>query len=58
MMPASKQLIHSPQMIASEGTKPCRIRKSTLDSLPDAFRRAGYALLERGELEIIGYEAL
>lgn len=57
MMPVSKQLITSPTLITSKGSKPCRIRKATLDSLPDVFRRAGYALFEKGEIEIIGCEA-
>lgn len=45
-------------MIASQDAKPCRIRKTTLDSLPEIFRKAAYALLEKGELEIIMNEGI
>ncbi len=56
MRSAWRQLTPSPQLIDPMGSKPCRIRKVTLDSLPEVFRKAAYALLEKGELEIIGDE--
>ncbi len=56
MRSAWRQLTPSPQLIDTLDTKPCRIRKVTLDGLPEVYRKVAYALQEKGELEIIGNE--
>jgi len=54
---ACRQLTPSPHLIDSDEIKPTPIRKSTLDCLPDVFRKAAYILAERGEIEIIEHGA-
>jgi len=53
---AYRHITPSPNTIDAEEDKasPTRIRRTTLDSLPDVYRKAGYALFEKGELEIVG----
>lgn len=53
MRSACRQLTPSPKTIDSEGKKPFRITRATLDGLPEVFRKAAYVLKKRGELEII-----
>jgi hypothetical protein len=53
MNSACRPFTPSPNVIITEERKPCRISRATLDSLPDLFRKAGYALHERGDLDII-----